>query len=103
MRTCDQLLLGRRAQNARFGNESSLFQTDQFYQQLFMLFETMLYNCSRTTEPGHLPPTLPAGFNFKNSGVLFSDPNWTLTCSIFSPTYSAAISALNALALGKDE
>jgi hypothetical protein len=100
MRTCDQLLLNQRAQTARIGEESSLFQNDQFYQELLMFVSS---NCSRTTEKGHLPPTLPAGFNFKNSGVLFSDPNWTLTCSIFSPTYSAAISALNALALGKDE
>lgn len=40
--------------------------------------------------------TFPRGFNFRNSGVVFVTPIWNDgVSSIFTPTYSAAISALN--------
>lgn len=42
--------------------------------------------------------TFPIGFIFKNSGVLFDTPIWkSLASSTFTPEYSAAMSAFQAL------
>lgn len=44
--------------------------------------------------------TFPRGLSFRNSGVVFVTPIWNDgVSSIFTPTYSAAISALNTFLL----